>query len=137
MKDSSARFTAPLEAMRPRGGRLIEGFSVKLQRRVRVFSHSSFAQWIRLEADPSVIAFCERPARVGPGPDASLIDFWVHGADGEAMLLIDPREEVPSKLHGMQVRVVGGAELAAASAWIGNWSRMPTRSSNAGMRLRR
>ena len=124
MKDSSARFAAPLETVRPRGGRLIEGFSVKLQRRVRVFSHSSFAQWIRLEADPSVIAFCERPARVGPGPDTRLIDFWVHGADGEAMLLIDAREDVPSKLHGMQVRVVGGAELAAASAWIGNWSRM-------------
>jgi hypothetical protein len=124
MKDSSARFVALLETVRPRGGRLIEGFSVKLQRRARLFSRSSFAQWIRLEADPSVIAFCERPARVGPGPDTRLIDFWVHGADGEAMLLIDAREDVPSQLHGLQVRVVGDAELAAASVWIGNWSRM-------------
>src|SRR6185503_5066163 len=124
MKDSSARFAAPLETVRPRGGRLIEGFSVKLQRQVRLFSHSSFAQWIRLEADPSVIAFCERPARVGPGPESRLIDFRVQGADEEAMLLIAAREDVPSQLHGMQVRVVGDAELAAATIWIGNWSRM-------------
>ena len=34
--------------------RLIEGYSAKLQRRVRLFDHSSFAQWIRLEADPAV-----------------------------------------------------------------------------------
>jgi len=40
------------------------------------------------------------------------------------MLLIDARQDVPSQLHGMQVRVVGDAELAAAGVWIGNWSRM-------------
>lgn len=124
MKDSSARFAAPLETVRPRGGRLIEGFSVKLQRRVRLFSHSSFAQWIRLEADPSVLAFCERPARAGPGPASRLIDFWVQRADEDAMLLLAEREDVPSQLHGMGMRVVGDAELAAASIWIGNWSRM-------------
>ena len=124
MKDSFARFSTPLETVRPRGGRLIEGFSAKMQRRVRVFSRTSFAQWIRLEADPAVIAFCERPARLGPGPDTRLIDFWVHGSDGEAMLLVGARQDPPSQLHGMPLRAVGDAELAAAGVWIDNWSRM-------------
>lgn len=34
MKDFTARFVAPLGSVRPRGGRLIEGFSPKLQRPV-------------------------------------------------------------------------------------------------------
>ena len=97
MKDFAARFGTPLETVRPRGGRLIEGFSAKLQRRVRLLSHPSFAQWIRLEADPSVIAFCERPSRAGPEPDARLIDFWVQGPDGQEMLLLDPQQ--PIGLH--------------------------------------
>ncbi|MDM0117862.1 hypothetical protein QTI66_37850 [Variovorax sp. J22R133] len=129
MKDFAARFGTPLETVRPRGGRVIEGFSAKLQRRIRLFSHSHFAQWIRLEADPSVIAFCERPARVGPQPDALLVDFWVDGPHGQTMLLLDSQRPgavpaVPSQLDGIPVRTVAAAELAAAAVWISNWSRM-------------
>ena len=124
MKDFAARYGTPLETVRPRGGRLIEGFSVKLQRRVRLFSHSSFGQWIRLEADPSVLAFCERPARMGSDPDTRLIDFWVHRAEAQEMLVIDAPQEIPSHLHGISVRCVTDGELAAANVWIVNWSRM-------------
>jgi hypothetical protein len=128
MKDFRARFHAPVEMARPRGARLIEGYSAKLQRRVRLFGfgHSSFAQWIRLEADPAVLAFCERPARVGPERDARPVDFWVHALGGEAMLLLESQrcERAPSQLGDIAVRTVGAAELAAASIWISNWSCM-------------
>src|SRR5947207_1367794 len=124
MKDFAARYGTPLETVRPRGGRLIEGFSVKLQRRVRLFSYSSFAQWIRLEADPSVLDFCERPARVGSNPETRLIDFWVRRADTQELILVDAPREVPSQLYGIPVRCVTAAELAAANLWIVNWSRM-------------
>ena len=75
MKDFTSRFVAPLASARPRGGRLIEGFSPKLKRRMRLFSHASFAQWMRLEADPAVRTFCERPARLAGEPAARLVDF--------------------------------------------------------------
>lgn len=126
MKDFRARFHGPVETARPRGARLIEGYSAKLQRRVRLFDHSSFAQWIRLEADPAVITFCERPARIGPQRDARLVDFWVHSLDGEAMLLLESQrsEGASSQLDDIAVRTIGAAELAAAGIWISNWSCM-------------
>jgi hypothetical protein len=124
MKDFAARYVTPLETVRPRGGRLIEGSSVKLQRRVRLFSYSSFAQWIRLEADPSILDFCERPARVGSNPETRLIDFWVRRADTQELIFVDAPQEAPSQLYGIPVRCVTAAELAAANLWIVNWSRM-------------
>ena len=86
MKD----FAVPLETVRPRGSRLLEAFSPKLGRRVRLFDHRRFQQWLRLEADPAVLTFCERPARLDPQPDARLVDFWVRHRDGQAMLLLEP-----------------------------------------------
>ena len=124
MKDLATRYDAPLETVRPRGRRLIEGFSVKLERRVRLFSYGSFAQWIRLEADPSILEFCERPARLGSNPEARLIDFWARRTDTQEMLLVDAPQEVPSHVCGIPVRFVTDAELAAANVWIVNWSRM-------------
>jgi hypothetical protein len=75
MKDFTARFRAPLEMTRPRGCRLLEAFSPKLARPIRVFDHARFEQWIRLEADPAVLSLCERPTRLGINHDGRLIDF--------------------------------------------------------------
>jgi hypothetical protein len=80
MKVSAARFGPPLAATRPRGARLLEARSPKLGRRVRLFDRLAFSQWIRLEADPAVLSFCERPARVDSQPDSCLIDFWIQRA---------------------------------------------------------
>ena len=126
MKDFAARFSAPLASVRPRGGRLIEGFSPKLQRRVRLFSHASFAQWIRLEADAAVRAFCERPCRLTLEPEARLVDFWVQGAEGEEMLLLDLEASGnrPAHVDGIALRAVPAAELAAVDVWVANWSCM-------------
>ena len=72
-----ARFRTPLEVARPRGCRLLEAFSPKLARAIRLFDHASFEQWIRLEADPTALSLCERPTRLGINRDGRLIDFWV------------------------------------------------------------
>ena len=104
------------ETPRPRGGRLIEAYSAKLQRRIRLFDHLCFAQWIRLEADPTTITFCERPVRLGPERDARVVDFWVEALSGEEFLLLEPghSESVPARLDDMEIRTVVPAELAAA-----------------------
>ena len=41
--------------------RVIESYSPKLGRRMQCFGEPVFRQWIRLEADPTVQAFCEHP----------------------------------------------------------------------------
>lgn len=90
---------------------------------MRLFDHSSFAQWIRLEADPKVMRFCERPARIGPQRDARLVDFWVEDLTGEEMLLLEPKqvESIPAQIDDVAIRIIAPAELAAASVWISNW----------------
>jgi hypothetical protein len=123
-KDFSPRFAAPLDVARPRGARLLEAFSPKLRRRIRLFDRASFDQWVRLEADPQVLSLCERPARLGPTPDSHLIDFWVQHRDGEHLLLIDDDEPAPTTIEGLAVRRVCAADLAASAIWTANWHRM-------------
>lgn len=126
MKGFAPRFAAPLDVPRPRGARLLEAFSPKLGRRVRLFDRSSFDQWIRLEADPSVLWLCERPARLGATRDARLIDFWIQRVDGEQLMLLDDSgtEPVPQTVNGVPLHHIAAAELAAAAMWIANWQRM-------------
>jgi len=124
MKVSSSRYAAPLDVARPRGARLLEAFSLKLSRRIRLFDRASFDQWVQLEGDSQVLSLCERPARLGPAPDARLIDFWVLRRDGEQLLLIDDAEPALQTFEGVPVRRVTAAELAASAMWIANWQRM-------------
>jgi hypothetical protein len=127
MKDLTARFSEPINIGRPRAGRLIEGLSPKLARRVRLFDHATFAAWIALEADPTVITFCEHPARIGANETDPPIDFWVRRANGEEFILVaagaTPASPIES-IGDIKVRYVADAELAAANTWILNWKRM-------------
>ncbi len=127
MKGSAPRVFEPLDAPRPKGARLLEAFSPKLGRRVRLFDHAAFEQWIVLEADPTVLCLCERPARLGANRDGRLIDFWVQRHDRAEMLLLDRDDRaqpVLEQIDGVPLRRVARAELAAAGIWIANWQRM-------------
>ena len=127
MTDSSARFSVPISAPRPRGARLLTAFSPTLERAVRAFDHQGLWQWVRLETDPHITSFCEHPVRLGKDDDARLIDFWVQRGDSEELLLLDRDraiDKIPATLDGIAVRLVPAAELAAAGIWISNWLRM-------------
>lgn len=127
MSDSAPRYTTPLEAARPPGARLLEAFSPKLGRRVRLFDRAAFHQWIRLEADPSVRSLCERPARLGRDRDDRLVDFWVLRSDREEMLLVGLGTGGtlrPDHVDGVPLRMIAPAELAAANNWVSNWQRI-------------
>lgn len=117
----------PLATVRPRGARMIEARSPKLGRLVQHYDHASFQQWVRLEADPDVEMFCERPTRMGRDPTSPLIHFWVQRRQNREFVLLS-RGEVPANLpsehDGTPLRVVTPPELAAAAIWIGNWQRM-------------
>jgi hypothetical protein len=127
MDDSNLRFRAPLTMARPRGARLLEAFSPKLGRRIRVFDYAALDVWISLEADPDVLALCERPIRTGPAPDSPLLDFWVRRQGDEELLGI-LRDGVPGalpdQLSGISVRWISDTERAVEEIWVGNWQRM-------------
>jgi hypothetical protein len=122
MRSFAPRFSTPLDASRPRGAPLLEGFSPKLDRRVRLFNRSTFDQWLRLEADPAVLCLCERPVRLS---SARLVDFWVRRDEGEQLLLVDDgQDELAPTAVDIPVQRVAAADLAAAAIWIDNWQRM-------------
>ncbi len=125
--DESARFSSPVSVPRPRGSRLIEGYSPKLGRRLKCFGRHAFEQWIRLESDPAVLTFCERPVAWDQNGEQQLIDFWVRDQDREALLVVGDDPLLPAKAIGnisIPVLVMPLAELAAAGDWIANWERM-------------
>ena len=127
MNESSPRFLAPMRAARPRGSRLLTAFSPKVGRTIRAFDHAGFDQWIRLEADPGVIAFCEHPRRVGSAADSPLIDFWAAGRSQEEMLIVERGQaasKLPQSVQDIPLRTVSAAEQAAATIWVSNWQRM-------------
>ena len=88
MKDLSHRFFIPIDMPRPRGSRLIEGFSPKLGLRLQFFDHATFAVWIALEATPDVISICERPTRTGKDKSDPIVDIWVGRASAEEFLFL-------------------------------------------------
>ena len=126
MRDFSDAPT-PLAIARPRGARMIEARSPKLGRLVQHYDHASFQQWVRLEADPHVSTFCERPARIGSDPTSLLISYWVLRKQAQEFLILvtgDMPADLPSEHEGQPLHAVTSPELAAASTWIDNWQRM-------------
>lgn len=115
----------PIKKARPRGARLIEGYSPKLGRRVSCHSRAAFELWLGLEADPSVRSFCERPAIMTVEGHERVLDLWACQSDQEAFLVLaDDNAKLPADWLGIPVRRIDVAELAAARQWISNWERM-------------
>jgi len=75
---SETRFQSAVSNARPRGVRVIEAYSPKLGRRLQCFGEPVFGQWIRLDADPTVQAFCEHPT-------GSMSPCSSHRTDAEAV----------------------------------------------------
>lgn len=82
------RFQSAVSNARPRGVRVIEAYSPKLGRRLQCFGEHVFGQWVRLEADPTIQAFCERPAYLDHA-GKRLVDFWALQEGREALLIVE------------------------------------------------
>jgi len=126
MRDSQ-RFSRPCGLVRPPGSRLLEAYSPKLGRRVQFAARLDFLQWVRLEADPDVTSFCERPTRLGGDDAGPLISFWVQRQRTQEFVLLarhDTPANLPADHEGVALRCVAQPELTAASVWVGNWLRM-------------
>ncbi len=123
----SARYLSPLSLLRPRGVRVIEAFSPKLGRRLHLFGRDAFDQWIRLESNPAVLTFCERPVQLNDGANDCLVDFWARHHDREMLILIRDSSVLAETMIGdisIPICAIPRAELAAARTWIDNWERI-------------
>lgn len=133
----SLRYSRAVTAPRPKGARLLIGFSPKLQRRVTLYSRRAFEQWLLLESDPSVIEFCERPLILKTPAGAKLADFWVHRGASEEFLVIDdnitPIDPIEVGGDTLALRVIQPAALAASRQWTQNWEHLlPVINSSVG-----
>jgi hypothetical protein len=99
-------------------------------------------QWLLLETNPKVIAFCERPGYVIVNGSRRLADFWVqYFGLRELVILIESdldRSMAGSpcvcKDNELVIRFVAPAELAAARIWLDNWQQMlPCLVTNVGL----
>jgi hypothetical protein len=91
---------------------------------LRCFSRRSFELWICLEADPFILAFCERPAYVGVDYSRRVADFWVRTPRGDALLVLSDSHQPSDFSAALQVQCIRSADLAAARAWVANWEQM-------------
>lgn len=121
----------PIALDRPRGAHRLEAFSLKANRRLTLCRLSALEQWVILEADPRVTAFCERPGFIQTEEKRYLADFWVRYFDHQELVILfdSPSEpsakpEMPLDHAGLTVRKVQSSEIAASRAWIANWKRM-------------
>jgi hypothetical protein len=128
--ENSLHIQAPIALARPRGAHRLEAFSPKLARRLTFYRRALLDQWLLLEADPAVIAFCERPGYIQFGGQRYLADFWVrYAGHQELVILLDSiaRNDTDAdvdEVSALSVRSVRAAELAASRVWIDNWQRM-------------
>lgn len=140
--ENSPLFTEPVPLARPAGAHRFEAFSPKLGRRLTFYRRALLDSWLLLEADPRVIAFCERPGYVQFGGKARLADFWVRYIDRQELVLLGDagmdQRAGPAKQEldeaAFSIRSMSSADLAAARVWIGNWQQMlPCIVANRGL----
>jgi hypothetical protein len=116
-----------VEAKRRPGHRRIEVFSPKIKRRVTLFSWDAHDAWLLLEADPSVQAFCERPAYV-EGEAGRLLDFWVDQGGHSKFWALSSEdsesESLPKTAHGVTLRVLRRPDMIAFAMRIQNWAQI-------------
>src|SRR5471030_1733469 len=94
----TARFQSAVPRARPAGSRIIEAYSLKLGRRLQCFGEAVFEQWIRLEVDPRIQTFCERPLDLNFADEVLQVDFWVRQGDRETLLVMDDACEARSTI---------------------------------------
>ena len=136
-------FSRPLPFVRGRSRRRIEVFSPKLARRLSLASYAQWQLWLALEANPLVVNFCERPARLDAA-NSSAIDFWVQlriAAAGEFWLLdaedgsneidvvaapaaVDSAPIRAERVRGLPIRHVTHTDMQGWTTPVANWARI-------------
>jgi hypothetical protein len=96
------RFVRAVNSTRRYGTHRYDLFGPKVGRRLTLFGQFALDQWVRLESDPHVVTYCERPLRIPDIKPSRLVDFRVRTRDGKIVRraarcypLQRPRDVIP------------------------------------------
>ncbi|KWN80978.1 hypothetical protein [Burkholderia ubonensis] len=82
------RFVHAVNSTRPYGAHRYDLFGPKIGRRLTLFGQRALDPWGRLESDPNVLAYCERPLCIPDTKPSRPVDFWVRTPDGEKLCVM-------------------------------------------------
>lgn len=87
------RFSQAANNSRPFKSHRYDVFGIKVQRNLFLYGELALSGFVALEADPAVIAYCERPIVIEEIKPKRVIDFWVQYSHGEELwFLLRPSE---------------------------------------------
>ncbi|MBN3837323.1 hypothetical protein [Burkholderia sp. Ac-20344] len=96
------RFRRAVNDARPFGAHRFDVFGPKVGRPLTLYGWNAFHLWLRLEADPRVATYCERPLRIPDARPARTVDFWVREEGQEQMLIVLRPGEAAAATQGVK-----------------------------------
>ena len=131
----------PIAVRRSRGLHYYQAWSPKLRRRIALYSRSSLAVWLLLEASPDIDTFCERPGFILIDRQRRLADFFVRQANqGQFFVLksapaLVPFDDPGGLLDPLPIRTITQAWLASQQPLSSNWGRILPVVTSCGRQL--
>lgn len=136
---TTARFLKAADNSRPFKSHRYDVFGLKIDRSLTLFALAPLNAWILLEADSTVISYCERPIIVPDTKPKRLVDFWVRFRDREELWVLlrdsqlgakpEPHDEIPAfatwaASNKMAVRFVKPIDPVERKTYLDNWGRI-------------
>lgn len=127
----SPRYKGPSFHRKPFGSHQFDVYSPKMSRQLVLFGMPALNLWTALEANPYVLAFCERPLPLPNSKPQQAIDFWVQSRDVEEFLIIakapaqDNSEDATAVyrdlIDGISLRYVPAEDVSQNAVELKNW----------------
>lgn len=133
------RYSRSADNTRPFRSHRYEVYGVKVHRRLTLFGELALAAFIALEADSSVVAYCERPIVIQELAPRRVVDYWVKRHRGEELwLLLRPSEqkwtqrEFPptrafslwAETRSLDIRLLSPESIGVGSLYLRNWGEI-------------
>ncbi len=138
LKAANPRFLSPADNARPYKSHRYDVFGLKVDRMMTLYGLTPLHTWIRMEADPDVQTYCERPHVIADSKPKRVVEFWVGFRDREELWLSPRRDELERKLspseaepafcawaahEGITVRFISDM-VPVDGMYVENWGRI-------------
>lgn len=136
---TTAQFLKAADNSRPFKSHRYDVFGLKIDRSLTLFGRTPLNAWTLLEADSTVISYCERPLIVPDTKPKRLVDFWVRFRDREELWILlrhnqldantEPHDAMPAfatwaASNKMAVRFVKPIDPVERKTYLDNWGRI-------------
>lgn len=135
---ANARFLTPADNSRPYKSHRYDVFGLKVEREVTLFGANALMAWVRLESDPLVRTYCERPMVIPDTKPKRVVDFWVdcHGKQQLWLIkrpreadLTSPEQALPAfatwaASNGLELRFITNDNNGGPPLYMDNWGRI-------------